>query len=300
MPELGKDRGRIFNIQRFSIHDGEGIRTIVFFKGCPLRCIWCCNPESQNMDPEVLFLKDKCIGCMNCVKQCPLGCMEIDRENCKKCGACARVCPSSAKRISGSDMTVDEVVNEIEKDRVFYNNSGGGVTLSGGEPLMQAEFAAAVLKKSHLHGLHTAIETSAFASTEEFLSVLEHVDEVFLDLKHMDTKKHKALTGAGNEQILENARKAAKSGKKVTFRIPLIPDCNDEEENIRKTGQFVASIGNGNTYIEILPYHRLGEMKFEWLDKVYELSEAKEPPKETIAAYNKLLADCGCNVVIRK
>lgn len=300
MAEAGKDKGLIFNIQRFSIHDGEGIRTILFLKGCPLKCIWCCNPESQNPEPEVLFLKDKCIGCMNCVKQCPLGCMDIDRENCKKCGTCARVCPSSAKRISGNYMTVDEAVKEVEKDRVFYNNSGGGVTLSGGEPLMQAEFAAAVLKKCHLHGLHTAIETSAFASREDFCSVIEHVDEVFLDLKHMNSEKHKALTGVGNEQILKNAAEAAKTGKKVTFRIPLIPDCNDEEENIRATGEFVASLPGEDVHIEILPYHRLGEMKFEWIDKVYELSGAKEPSKETVAAYNQLLADCGCDVVIRK
>lgn len=300
MSELGKDKGIVFNIQRFSIHDGEGIRTIIFMKGCPLRCIWCCNPESQNIEPEVLFLRDKCIGCMNCVNQCPLGLFEIDREKCTKCGNCAKVCPSSAKRISGKYMTVDEVIKEIEKDRVFYSNSGGGVTLSGGEPLMQSDFAAAVLKKSHLHGLHTAIETSGFASTKDFLKVMEHVDEVFMDLKHMNAEKHKALTGVDNEQILKNAREVAKLGKKVTFRIPLIPDCNDEKENISATGRFVESIGDENTYIEILPYHRLGEMKFEWLDKVYELSETKEPSKETVAEYNKLLEDCGCNVVIRK
>ncbi|MDE8731537.1 glycyl-radical enzyme activating protein [Eubacteriales bacterium DFI.9.88] len=297
---LGKEKGVIFNIQRFSIHDGEGIRTIVFMKGCPLKCIWCCNPESQNIEPEVLFLRDKCIGCMHCVQICPLEAMEIDRKSCRQCGSCARVCPSSAKRLSGRYVTVDEMVKEVEKDRVFYRNSGGGITVSGGEPMMQPEFVAELLRKCHIHDIHTAIETSGFAETEAFLSVIEHVDEVFFDLKHMNSDKHKVLTGVSNEQILKNAAKLPELGKKVTFRIPLIPDCNDEEENIRKTGEFVSALTNENVYIEILPYHRLGEMKFEWLDKIYDLKETKEPPKEQVARYQQILKDCKCNVFVRQ
>ncbi len=294
---LGKDNGIIYNIQRFSIHDGEGIRTIIFMKGCPLHCIWCCNPESQSIDPEILFLRDKCIFCQNCVQNCPMDFLEIDRKRCRKCGMCSRVCPADAKKISGKYVTVEDLLKEIEKDRVFYRNSNGGVTISGGEPTMQYDFVAELLRQCHMHDIHTAIETCGYSEQKNLMKVMEHVDEIFFDLKHMDSEKHKALTGVTNKSILENAIKVAGTGKKVTFRIPLVPNCNDEKDNILKTGEFVSKITNDNISIEILPYHRLGEMKFVWLDKEYELSDTKEPTKEQVDKYNKILMQCGCNVV---
>ena len=294
---LGKDRGIIYNIQRFSIHDGNGIRTIFFMKGCPLKCIWCCNPESQSIEQEVLFLRDKCIGCFNCIRACPYNAMEIERDKCRKCGACSNVCPANAKRISGQYITVDDVIREAEKDRLFYRNSGGGITFSGGEPLLQHEFVSAVAQKLHYLDIHTAIETCGFAPWRNMEQVLSHIDEIFMDLKHMDTEKHKALTGVGNELILENAKKAAALGKRTTFRIPLVPGCNDEEENIVATAEFVKSMTSDDVFFEILPYHRLGEMKFEWLDRVYELEGAETPPDDVVAHYNDIFKEAGCNVI---
>ena len=294
---LRKDKGIIYNIQRFSIHDGNGIRTIFFMKGCPLKCIWCCNPESQSIDPEVLFLRDKCIGCFNCIRSCPYNAMEINREKCKVCGSCTRVCPSNSKRISGRYITIDEVINEAEKDRVFYRNSDGGITFSGGEPTMQHEFVSAAAKRCRQLDIHTAIETCGYNKWENVNKVLEHIDEIFFDIKHMDSEKHKALTGVGNELILDNARKAAGLGKKITFRLPLVPGCNSEEENVIATAEFIGGITKENVFIEILPYHRLGEMKFEWLDRVYELDGTETPPAEQVDRYNDIFKSKGCNVV---
>lgn len=294
---LGKDKGIIYNIQRFSIHDGNGIRTIFFMKGCPLECIWCCNPESQSIEPEVLFLRDKCIGCFNCIRSCPYNAMEIDRDKCKTCGSCSRVCPSNAKRISGRYITVDDVINEAEKDRIFYRHSEGGITFSGGEPTLQHEFVAAAAEKCKHLDIHTAIETCGYNTWENVNKVLEHIDEIFFDIKHMDPEKHKALTGVTNELILDNARRAAALGKKITFRLPLVPGCNDEEENVIATADFIKSVTGDNVFIEILPYHRLGEMKFEWLDRVYELSGTQTPPAEQVDRYNDIFKNKGCNVV---
>lgn len=294
---LGKARGIIYNIQRFSLHDGEGIRTIIFMKGCPLRCQWCCNPESQDLEPEVLFLSDKCMACQNCIKCCPMDFLKIDRDKCKRCGLCAQGCPTSSKRMSGEYVTVNDLLKEVEKDRVFYRNSNGGVTISGGEPTMQHEFTAELLRQCHLRDVNTAIETCGYTDQANLLAVLEHVNEIFFDIKHMDASKHMTLTGVSNETILDNARKTAELGKTLTFRIPLIPDCNDSEENIMKTGEFVSSITKDHVFIEILPYHNLGEMKFVWLDKEYELHGAKAPSAADVDDYNRRLMKMGCNVV---
>lgn len=294
---LGNSRGIIYNIQRFSIHDGNGIRTIFFMKGCPLKCIWCCNPESQSIEQEILFLRDKCIGCFNCIRSCPYNAMDIDRDKCKTCGSCTRVCPANAKRVSGRYITVDEVANEAEKDRIFYRNSEGGITFSGGEPTLQHEFVAASAKKCKHLDIHTAIETCGYNTWDHVSHVLEYIDEIFYDIKHMDPDKHKVLTGVTNELILDNARKVAALGKKITFRLPLVPGCNDEEENVVATADFIKSITNDNVFFEILPYHRLGEMKFEWLDRVYELSGTETPPEEQVARYADFFKSKGCNIV---
>lgn len=294
---LGKDKGIIYNIQRFSIHDGNGIRTLIFMKGCPLRCLWCCNPESQSITQEILFLCDRCIGCNNCVRQCPFGFLDIDREKCIKCGMCTQVCPSNAKRLSGRYVTVGDLLHEVEKDRLFYRNSGGGVTISGGEPTMQHEFVSELARRCQNLDVETAIETCGYNTWDNMKMVLDYMDEIFFDLKHMNPEKHKVLTGGDNALILGNAEKTAKLGKKLTFRLPLVPDCNDEEENIIATAEFISDITNENVNIEILPYHRLGGVKFDWLGKKYELSGTVAPKQEMVEKYTDIFKSKGCHVV---
>lgn len=296
--------GTIFNIQKFSIHDGEGIRTLIFMKGCPLKCIWCSNPESQNPAAEVMDVKSNCVACGKCVKLCRNGAInpvtfDIDRALCEKCGSCAERCYANAKKLTGKKVSVDELKAIIEKDRIFYTNSGGGVTIGGGEPVMQHEFVTELLKDCHSSNIHTAIETCGYGKWDKICSVFDYLDEVFFDLKMMDSDRHKKLTGVGNELILENAEHIAKKGLKITFRIPLIPSINDDRKNIEETGKFVASLSkeNENIAIEILPYHELGKDKYKWLDVEYEAENINKPDKASVEEYNALLEELGCKVI---
>ena len=264
--EFDDKNGLIFNIQKFSIHDGQGIRTLIFMKGCPLRCLWCCNPESQRFSEDLLYIRTKCIGCGLCLRACPQKAVRpedfgIQREKCTVCGSCTQVCYANAKKIAGRWVTRHELLAEIEKDRIVYRNSGGGVTIGGGEPTSQPRFVKALLKDCQGLNLHTAIETCGYGDWGQIGGIFDHVDQIFWDLKCMDPEKHKALTGVTNAVILENARKAAALGRETTFRIPLIPGCNDDEENVKSTARFVADLGD-HVKLEILSYHRLGEDKF--------------------------------------
>ena len=242
MAQTGAKTGRIFNIQRFSIHDGPGIRTIVFFKGCYMRCAWCCNPESQEYDIQTMV------------------------ENGKE------------KQV-GKDVTVDEILPEILADESYYRRSGGGVTLSGGEFLGQHEFAAQLLKTCKEYGLHTAVESTANAPWSKIEAVLPCIDMYLLDIKHMDSEKHKEYTGATNELILENAKRLAASGVDLIIRTPVIPGFNDTEEEIRAISRFAASLGSAKEY-HLLPYHRLGSDKYAGLGRNYSLKEIEPPAKE--------------------
>ncbi|HBB15833.1 MAG TPA: glycyl-radical enzyme activating protein [Syntrophus sp. (in: bacteria)] len=266
------DSGVVFNIQRFSIHDGPGIRTTVFLKGCPLRCFWCQNPESQSGRPEIVFDRRKCTLCGACYAACPHGAIALeagrpvfDRRICKGCGQCAVVCPSEARRLSGTRMTVEEVIREVLKDAKFYENSGGGVTLSGGEPLAQPEFARLLFKGCKQAELHTTLDTCGWAPWPDIEKLLEVVDLVLFDIKHLDASMHREAAGHDNLLILENARKISKL-KPMRIRVPLVPGFNDSPEAVSAIAAFVKS-ELGSRDIDLLAYNRMGEVKYDFLEK---------------------------------
>lgn len=262
--------GYIFNVQRFSTHDGPGIRTTVFLKGCPLRCFWCQNPESQCIDPVLLFNNDLCCGCGACVPHCPQkaiflegGKGALDRELCKSCGACVEFCSRHARTLAGSAITVSELMKLILKDRLTFEDSGGGVTISGGDPTVQWPFTHAILQACRSKFIHTAIETCGYAKWEVLKSLVELCDLVFFDLKCIDSALHQKGTGVPNELILSNAKKLVDMGVNVQFRTPLIPGFNDGEEHIVALREFVVNtLGLPASRVELLKYNKLGEDKF--------------------------------------
>ena len=300
----GTKSGHIFDIQKFSINDGPGIRTTVFFKGCPLRCIWCDNPESQEQSPQLLYFESLCTRCHRCVEVCPSGATKIssdgaiviDRTLCRACGLCVEVCPAEARVISGSAMTVAEVVDIVRKDELFYRNSGGGVTVSGGEPTYQPDFLKQFLKECQRYGMHTTLDTCGYVKWEVMAKILDHVDLVYYDLKHMDTERHRELTGVGNELILDNARRIFHSGKPIVMRIPVIPGCNDPEENIKATVEFVT--GMKVLRADILPFHQLGSKKYERLGMKYKLGKAKTYQEDEIQAIKDTFQRFGLEVSV--
>jgi pyruvate formate lyase activating enzyme len=267
-------KGWVWDIKKYAIHDGPGIRTTVFLKGCPLRCGWCCNPEGQHCGPTLLYLKEKCTHCNRCLEVCPnraieegfLGTRQVRRGRCNLCGLCAEQCPNQALKMVGRYVSADEILREVIRDAVFYERSGGGLTLTGGEPTSQPEFAYEILRQYKIQerGGHTAIETCGFVDWSILSHILKHTDLVLYDLKHMDPKIHLRSTGVDNKRILQNAQLIAKSSVRLVIRFPLIPGFNDSMENIQKTASFVRALPNVNE-LDILPYHRLGEPKYERL-----------------------------------
>jgi len=262
----------VFDIQKFSIHDGPGIRTTVFLKGCPLRCVWCHNPESWRPEPELLFTAAKCTGCRRCAEVCPTGVHaftadgrhELDRAACVRCGKCVELCPAEALELCGRSLTVEEVMAEVRKDRVFYENSGGGMTLSGGEPMMRPEFTFALLNAAKKEGIHTALESCGFAPREEFERILPVTDLFLFDIKTMDEAKHLRLTGRDNRLILSNLEFLNGAGAKIVLRCPLIPGLNDTPSELAKIGELAERL-SGVTGIDVEPYHPLGVSKAERL-----------------------------------
>jgi pyruvate formate lyase activating enzyme len=267
-------RGVIFNVQRYSIHDGPGIRTTVFLKGCPLRCLWCQNPESQINRPELFFDATRCGACGACVAACAAGAISVrdgrswtDRTLCNGAGACVDVCPNDARTLMGRYVTAAEVFDEVEADRVFYEGSGGGVTLSGGDPVSQPRFAASLLRLCKDAGLHTALDTSGHTRWNTLAPLLAHADLVLYDLKHMDPDAHTTLTGSSNEWILDNARRIVhEAATPMLVRLPVVPGCNDTVENVEATARFVAHELDPSIPVHLLPYHRLGVTKHERLE----------------------------------
>jgi pyruvate formate lyase activating enzyme len=296
--------GRVFNIQRFSLHDGPGIRTTVFLKGCTLACPWCHNPESIAAGPELAFFPDRCIACRRCFAACPTGALALvdktrryDRSLCRACGRCAKECYAEAIVLEGRDVAVEEVVAEVLRDRPFYENSGGGVTLSGGEPLVQAEFAAAILAACRASGVHTCLDTAAHVPWSAFETVLPHTDLVLLDLKLMDSERHRAATGAGNELILSNAHRLAAARCPIIVRVPIVAGWTDDETNLAAIADFLGNFA-ALDHVDLLPYHRFGEAKYQRLGREYRLKGAAPPSREHLDRLARLVAQRGIRVKI--
>jgi pyruvate formate lyase activating enzyme len=272
-------RGTVFDIQRFSVHDGPGIRSTVFLKGCSLRCFWCHNPEGIRPQPEIQFEPDRCIGCGECVLACPQDAQSLDggqrvfvRERCDACGQCVDTCYAGALSLVGRAMSVDDVLAEVLQDRAFYASSGGGVTLSGGEPVLQMEFARALLARLQAEGVHTAIETAGYYPWGRLEALLPHIDLVMMDLKQMDSDRHRDATGAPNEPILATARRLAETSIPLIFRVPVIPTVNDTPDAIRSIADFVGALSalrGAALPLELLPFHRLAENKYTSLGRTY-------------------------------
>jgi pyruvate formate lyase activating enzyme len=295
--------GYVFKIERFAVHDGPGIRTTVFLKGCPLRCTWCHSPESQSVEPELMFRQDRCIRCFECVDDCKLGAIAnvdgqpvIDQAVCRWCGDCADGCPTDARTQSGSVMTESRVLKEIAQDTLFFDQSGGGVTFSGGEPMMQPEFLAALLDGCRTLRLHTAVDTCGAAPAHVLAKIADRADLFLFDLKHMDDASHRKVTGSSNVQILDNLQTLAARKANVIVRFPLIPAVNDDEVHIERLGRFVHSLGLSR--IDVLPYHRAGTGKYSALGRDYALAEAEPPAGADRDRAVRILTDCGVHAAV--
>ncbi|MBQ0104721.1 MAG: glycyl-radical enzyme activating protein [Armatimonadetes bacterium] len=273
-------KGKIFNIQKFCTHDGAGIRTTVFLKGCPMKCKWCHNPESIDSKPIMAFYKSKCKGCGRCLTVCEQGAIDpatfqFDREKCIQCGKCIDKCLVSAREKFGYEATAEEVLEKVLKDKVFYDNSGGGMTVSGGEPTYQKEFLLNLLKKAKEAGLNNAIETNSFTDNKTMEAIAPYVDTFLMDIKLVNDEKHKYWTGVSNKIILENIRKVSDElNKDILFRIPLIPGVNNTEEDLTDLADFINSLENRHK-AELLNYHEIGISKYEACGMEYELRDTK-------------------------
>jgi pyruvate formate lyase activating enzyme len=295
MQKIKMQSGLVFDLMHFSTRDGPGIRTTVFLKGCPLHCAWCHNPESQSPQPEVILRPNLCIACGECISVCPEdaisqvnGVMAYDRSRCRACGACVEICTPGAREMAGKVMTTGQVLVEIEKDRPFYDESGGGVTFSGGEPLLQFDFLADLLHTCHLNGLNTVLDTSGFTPWNQLEAILPDVDLFLYDIKAMDDATHQKWTGVSNRLILENLNRLAEAGGRIIIRVPLIPGVNDTPDQMEALGRMAASLP-GLIGIELLPYHKIGLEKYKRLQLPYLLAELEPPGQASLESVAKTI-----------
>ncbi len=288
-----RGRGTVFNTTKYMLEDGPGIRTVVFLKGCPLRCLWCSSPLCQATEPSLVYLKYRCVSCEACLLACPNQALFLDEEGkigrnfekCTHCGICSHACPMGAREMRGSTMTVEEVMEKVEKDRIFYRRGSGGVTLSGGEVLMQPAFATNILRQCWEKLIHTAIETCAFGRWEDLRAILAYTNLAFIDIKHSDPLIHNKLTGRSNRRILDNIRKAAayclEWKRHLILRLAVVPGMNDARENLRDIAHFLKGLP-GDWELNLLPYHKYGISKYDWLGREYELLEVEPPSRDQL------------------
>jgi len=279
----------VFDIKRYAINDGPGIRVVIFFKGCNLHCAWCHNPESISASSEKMYAPAKCIKCGTCVEACPENAITLtpdgiitDAKLCKLCGKCAEVCPTKAIEMSGKSMTVNEIMEVIEKERIFFDQSGGGVTFSGGEPLVHSKMLIELLNECGKRGIHRAVDTAGNVNTETILEVARRTDLFLYDLKMMDSVLHKKWIGAGNEKILHNLKALSKANSNIIIRIPLIGGVNDTAENIELTAKFIAELEGDKKEVHLLPYHNIAQNKYSKLGKADHFEHLMEPDKRSL------------------
>lgn len=311
--------GKIFDIQGFSVHDGPGIRLTLFLKGCPLSCPWCHSPESLAFYTELNWMSLKCVGvkkCGRCLDACPRGAIsegntktdlstneeiqlvKVDRSKCDNCGECARSCSSKALYMCGTDYTVDEIMERVLREKPFFDRSGGGVTISGGECMYQPEFVRELLKRCKKEGIHTAVDTTGYVKWNEIESVLPYTDLFLYDIKGIDCELHERVVGKPNDLILENARKIAQAGGKFQIRIPVLPMYTDSKEAFDDIGKFVLELGDSVELVQLLPYHSLGTVKWERLNVDAPVFETEPPSAELLDERKKQLEDMGLTVTI--
>lgn len=286
--------GLLFDIKRYAVHDGPGIRIVIFLKGCNLNCAWCHNPEGISAGQERMYAPTRCIHCGTCVEACPNHALTLTSEGivtdtalCQMCGNCAEVCPTKAIELSGTRLTVEEIMAEIEKERIYFDQSGGGVTFSGGEPMLHSELLIQLLDECGKRGIHRAVDTAGFVSSDVLLQVAEHTDLFLYDLKLMDSERHRQWTGIPNDRILENLKILADNGTEIIIRIPLVGGVNEDEGNILETARFIAALPGKIRTVNLLPYHKIAQNKYMKLGRDDEFLSLEEPGHESI---NRALA----------
>ncbi|MFX1325794.1 MAG: glycyl-radical enzyme activating protein [Promethearchaeota archaeon] len=297
--------GFIYDLQRFAIHDGPGIRTLVYMKGCPLKCLWCSSPQTQNSKPEIMRNEVNCKMCGKCMEICPDHLITItdeneikfDRDRCTNCGKCVETCPNQALKLIGYHVTFEDLFQEVNKDSPFYRRSNGGITVGGGEPTMQIDFVTAFLKRCKQTYINTAIETCGYVKWDKMEDLLRYVDLVYIDIKHMDPEIHKDLTGVSNKMILENAKKISKI-KSMIIRIPVIPGYNDSDENLKATAKFAIDLGENIKRLELLPYHKFGTQTYVRIGMEYKLPDVEPPSEERMLHLKEIVESCGLKAQI--
>ncbi len=304
-PALAQTRGRVFNIQRFAVHDGPGVRTTVFLKGCPLACDWCHNPESRAAQPEVSVVADRCIQCGSCLEVCEQGAVirltdgsySVDPVRCTVCGECTEACPTGARRVVGEERAVDDIIDEVVKDQVFFEESGGGVTFSGGEPLAQADFLLALLAESRERGLHTCVDTSGLAAERTVLQVASTTDLFLYDVKLIDNTRHSIFTGVDNRVILSNLVALARAGAEAWIRVPFIPSINGDGADLDELAAFLGGLEKRYP-VFLLPYHLIAQDKYGRLGYEYPLAGLEPPSAAQLQTAAARLRDGGLQVTI--